>query len=267
MPLILPPTPCASRPNLLAKECIHTLQCFGWVISFWYFNNFPDSSSNTSFAKSAAAVGSSSMTACAHSVMLSGSRLCVDRPLLTMLARAWVYLEQIVGPLMGTVHSGLLTVAVTTLGACAVLGDCCKLPLLCPTLGSGMGSLKVTLFFLSTDTVVVLFKMSFIFCNTAITSFPRMLTWWRNAPWLFDLWASPLVVLCTDAKRKPCQISSHYASSCKKNCGSGNALLTFQGTSHWVSADPMFFACLCSHLFQLHSQVVLAGFCCNQIFH
>ncbi len=146
MPLILPPTPCASRPNLLAEECIHTLQCFGQVISFWYFNNFPDSSSNTSFANSAAAVGLSSMTACANSVMLSGGWLRVDRPLLTMLARTWVYLEWVVGPLVGTGHSGLSTVAVTTVGACAVLGDCCKLPPLCPTLGSGMGSLKVTFY-------------------------------------------------------------------------------------------------------------------------
>ncbi len=87
------------------------------------------------------------MTACANFVMLSGGRLRVDHPLLTMLARAWVYLEQVVGPLVGTVHSGLLTVAVTTLGACAVLGDCCKLTPLCPTLGSGMGSLRVIFFF------------------------------------------------------------------------------------------------------------------------
>ncbi len=57
------------------------------------------------------------MTVCANSVMLSGGQLCVDRPLLTMLARAWVYLEQVVGPMVGTVHSGLSTMAVTTLGA------------------------------------------------------------------------------------------------------------------------------------------------------
>ncbi len=116
------------------------------------------------------------MTACAYSVMSSGGWLRVDHPLLTMLARAWVYLERVVGPLVGTMHSGLSTVAVTTLGACAVLGDCCKLPPVCPTLGSGMGSLKVTFFFFSIGTVVVLFKMSFIFCNAAISSFPQMLT-------------------------------------------------------------------------------------------
>ncbi len=55
------------------------------------------------------------MTACANSVMSSGSQLRVDHPLLTMLARTWLYLERVVGPLVGTVHSGLSTVAVTTL--------------------------------------------------------------------------------------------------------------------------------------------------------
>ncbi len=90
-------------------------------------------------------------------------------------ARAWVYLERVVGSLVGSVHSGLSTVAVTTLGACAVLGDCCKLPSLCPTLGSGMGSLKVTFFFFFTGTVVVLFKMSFIFLQYRHFLFPTNL--------------------------------------------------------------------------------------------
>ncbi len=78
VPLIWPPMPCASRPNLLADECIHTLWYFGWVISFQYFNNFSDSVSNTSFANSA--VGLSSIIACASSFMLSGGWRCVDQP-------------------------------------------------------------------------------------------------------------------------------------------------------------------------------------------
>ncbi len=157
--------------------------------------------------------------------------------------------------MVGMVCSGLSTVAVTTLGACAVFGDCCKFPPLLPTLGSGMGSLKVKLFFFSTGTVVILFKMLFIFCNTAISSFPRMLTRWRNAeersPMALIIWSSGVTVDCVmyQCQKNTGQISSHYASSCRKFCVSGNALLTFRGTSHWVSADPMFFACLCSRAF------------------
>ena len=64
-----------------------------------------------------------------------------------------MYFDRVVGPLlMPTVRgSGLSTVAVTslgevlfTLGVSAVFDDSCMLPDRVPTLGSGMGSRKVT---------------------------------------------------------------------------------------------------------------------------
>ncbi len=166
VPWIWPSTPCASLPNSLAEECIHTLRYFGWVINCWYFNSFPVSSSKTSNACSVVVNGLLSNTACANSIMLScglgGAHL-----LQTILAKAWAYLDQVVGPLLGTVANGFATinflvavvaggllatlligmvasglsiVAVATLGDNIVLGDCCMSPALLPTLGSGMGS-------------------------------------------------------------------------------------------------------------------------------
>jgi hypothetical protein len=111
----------------------------------------------------------------------------------TILPKAWAYLDRVVGPLLGTVAngfatinplvvavaggllatllirmvaSGLLIVAVTTLGDNIILGDCCMSPALLPNLGSGMGSWKVTF---------ILFRMLFIFCNTSISSDPLTL--------------------------------------------------------------------------------------------
>jgi hypothetical protein len=142
-------------------------------------NDFSDSVSNTLFANSA--VGLSSINACASSVMLSGGWSCVDQPLLTTYARAWAYLECVVGPELGIVRSGLSTTAlpiigllVNTFGDNKVLGDCCMSPTRCPTLGSGMGSWKVTVYFFlffSIGSAVALLRMLFIFCNTAILFF------------------------------------------------------------------------------------------------
>jgi hypothetical protein len=84
---------------------------------------------------------------------------------------------------MGAVKVGLSTIALeidglseTTLGDNNVLGDSCMSYR--PTLGSGMGSRKVTVFLsllFSLGSAGALLRMLFIFCSAAISSFPRRL--------------------------------------------------------------------------------------------
>ena len=118
--------------------------------------------------------------------MLSGGLLRLDRLLVTISARAWEYFDRVVGPALVSTCSGLSMVALiifgapmSTLGDSTVLGDCCKVPTRPPTLGSGIGSRKVTVFFVllfvNGSDVSLLLRISLIFCNTTISSFPRRL--------------------------------------------------------------------------------------------
>ena len=82
-----------------------------------------------------------------------------------------------------------MTALVSTLGTVAIsFGDCCKPIVFLDTLGSGMGSLKVTvLFFFCLDTVVLLrmpatfsmlpfpFALSHLFDHVVLTRGPRQL--------------------------------------------------------------------------------------------
>ena len=110
VPVSWPLCPCVSHSNSLADECIHTSRYFGWVINFRYFNNFPDSSSNTLFANSIAIHGVLSMIDCTNSVMSICCWLLVNRTcLFTMSAMAWAYFDWVVGPEMGIVCNGCLS--------------------------------------------------------------------------------------------------------------------------------------------------------------
>ena len=165
VPWIHLPRPCANLPNLLADEDNHTSRYFGWVMSCRYFNNFPVSSSKILSACSLGLVGYSSKIAWASSVMACRALRGIFRRCIRF-DRAWAYFDRVVGPsfiplvagfatinflmvddlLLTMVSSGFSIVTVDTLGAKNVLGEICMSPELLPTLGSGTGSLKVTLY-------------------------------------------------------------------------------------------------------------------------
>jgi hypothetical protein len=125
----------------------------------------------------------------------------------TILARAWGCFNRMIGSLLGTVAtgfaainslveavaSGLLMIAVVTLGANALRGNCYMSTPCFPTLGFGMDLLKVT-FFTATLLDFTLVRMSFNFCNVSISSPPFALMRCRRAnlrlPTALMIWLS-----------------------------------------------------------------------------